>query len=293
MIQDALSQVRPTSAPRRRRWLELMRKRPLFAVSLCLLFGLIFLAVAGPWIQPFDPEGLVGGRLAPPSSEHWFGTDELGRDILSRCIAGTRLSLTIGLLSSIGGVTFGGFVGGASAYWGGKADLLVQRLIDALQAIPVIILAVALVAVIGTSPSSVIIICTIAFMPGPARVIRSAVLAAKELEFVTAASALGASGGRIFFRHVMPQTLAPYLILVSLSVGAAILLESSLSFLGMGPQPPAVSWGRMLGGDSRLYIESAPWVILAPAVFLTVFVYAFNLLGDSLRDAFDPRLRGS
>ena len=268
-------------------------KRPLLVIAIVLILILMFVTVVGPSLTPYGSEELAAGRFESPSGTHWFGTDELGRDILSRVVVGARLSLTIGLVGSIVGASLGGLIGSVTGYWGGKVDLLVQRMIDALQAFPIIILALAIVAVLGSSPRTIMIAAVIAFIPGSTRVIRSAVLETKERDFVTAAVVIGATDLRILFRHVLPQAMAPFFVLVSLFVGVAILLESGLSFLGVGPPPPAVSWGKMIGGDSRIYIESAPWALLAPAFALTMVVYAFNLLGDSLRDMLDPRLRGT
>ena len=268
-------------------------KRPLLVIAIVLILILMFVTVVGPSLTPYGSEELAAGRFESPSGTHWFGTDELGRDILSRVVVGARLSLTIGLVGSIVGASLGGLIGSVTGYWGGKVDLLVQRMIDALQAFPIIILALAIVAVLGSSPRTIMVAAVIAFIPGSTRVIRSAVLETKERDFVTAAVVIGATDLRILFRHVLPQAMAPFFVLVSLFVGVAILLESGLSFLGVGPPPPAVSWGKMIGGDSRIYIESAPWALLAPAFALTMVVYAFNLLGDSLRDMLDPRLRGT
>ena len=268
-------------------------RRPLLVIAIVLIVILVFVTVVGPSLTPYGSEELAAARFEPPSSTHWFGTDELGRDILSRVVVGARLSLTIGIIGSVVGASLGGLIGAVTGYWGGKVDLLVQRMIDALQAFPVIILALAIVAVLGSSPRTIMMAAVIAFIPGSTRVIRSAVLETKERDFVTAAVVIGAGDLRILFRHVLPQAMAPYFVLISLFVGVAILLESGLSFLGVGPPPPAVSWGKMLGGESRIYIESAPWALLAPAFALTMVVYAFNLLGDSLRDMLDPRLRGT
>ena len=268
-------------------------KRPLLVIAIVLIVFLAFVATIGPSLSPYGSEELAAARFESPSGTHWLGTDELGRDVLTRVVAGSRLSLSIGIVASIVGVSLGGLIGAVTGYWGGKLDLLVQRSIDALQAFPVIILALAIVAVLGSSPRTIMMAAVIAFIPGSTRVIRSAVLETKERDFVTAAVTIGAGDLRILFRHVIPQAMAPYFVLISLFVGVAILLESGLSFLGVGPPPPAVSWGKMLGGEARIYIESAPWALLAPAFALTLVVYAFNLLGDSLRDMLDPRLRGT
>lgn len=281
---------RPRSPLLRR--VRVLWTRPLFGLSVVILAFLTVIAIAGPSLQPYDPEALTPDRLVGPSSEHWFGTDALGRDILSRVMAGARLSLVIGLGASLAGTFFGALIGGYTGYFGGVIDMAVQRIIDSLQAFPTIVLALALVAAFGSSPQNVAIIATMVFIPPAARVVRASVLEVRSLEFVTAARSLGAGEMRVLFRHVAPQTLAPIIVLVSLSVGQAILLESGLSFLGVGPPPPSVSWGRMIGGDARLFIEAAPWALLAPSAFLVLVVYAFNLLGDSLRDMLDPRLRG-
>jgi peptide/nickel transport system permease protein len=269
----------------------LCRRRPLLVISLVIIVALLAVAILADAIAPYDPNSITGRRLQAPSAEHRLGTDAVGRDVLSRVVIGSRLSLFVGVVTALVGTTIGALLGGYCGFIGGKFDLFVQRIIESIQAFPVIILGLAVVSVLGPSLNNLIVALLIVFIPTSTRVVRSVAMATKQREFITAARTVGASDGRMFLWHVLPQAVAPFIILVSLNVGFGIVLESSLSFLGVGPPPPTVSWGGMMSGPTIRFAESAPWVLLAPSVFLSLTVYGFNLLGDSLRDILDPRLR--
>lgn len=268
------------------------RNQPLGAVSASGVMLLIVMAVFAPQLAPFDPlEPHYDTMLAAPNAEYWFGTDQFGRDVLSRIIWGARTALYIGFTCAILGSTLGLVLGVASAYIGGWFDLVVQRIIDVFLAFPLIILALVAVAVFGTGTDKVIIAIALPFVPECARVVRSGALAIRELPYIDAARALGFSNLRIILRHMAPNCMAAYLIMLTSFLGQAILTEASLSYLGMGVQEPNAAWGLMLQGGAALYAESAVWVAVFPGLAITLAVFAFNLLGDALRDTLDPKLR--
>jgi peptide/nickel transport system permease protein len=271
------------------------RRKPLGAVGGLIVLGMLILAIFAPWIAPYMPQEFIEGgsaRLQPPSLRFLMGTDNLGRDILSRVIHGARLSMLVGFMSTICGTGIGAVVALLSAYWGGKWDLMVQRLMDILWAFPSLIIAIVVIAVLGRSTTNLIIAIAIVVIPSTARVVRSSVLAVKETEYVQAARAAGASQWRIIFRHVAPNCVAPYIIIATASLGGAIITEASLSFLGLGVPPPAASWGRDLFGSAQKFAELAPWMPIMPGIAISLTVYGFNLFGDAIRDILDPRLRG-
>lgn len=286
---------------------EVQRKKPSISRALttfarrepvglaCSIVVLVFLFVAtfGQFIKPFDENAIVGKRLEAPSSSHWIGTDNQGRDVLSRTIVGAKVSMLVGFVSVAIGMVSGAALGITSAYIGGKFDLWLQRLVDAKQAMPTLILAMMLVSIFGSGLWSAVLAIGILGIASGSRVIRSSVLSIKEEMYVEAARAIGSSTPRIMFRHILPQAMPLMIILASASIPGAISIEASLSFLGLGVQPPVPSWGNMLSGAGRTYIEDAPWLIIGPGVALSLVVLAYNLLGDSLRDVLDPRLRGS
>ena len=246
-------------------------------------------ALVGPWMTPYDPASQqLSLRLERPSLHHPFGLDELGRDILSRVLAGARISLLVGLtvvgISSVVGVLLGSIAG----YFGGWTDDLISRGIDVLLAFPGILLAIALVAVLGPSLTNVVLALSVIGWVGYARLVRGQVLRAREFEFVQAARALGASTGRILLRHVIPMTLSAVMVQVTLGMAGAILAEAALSFLGLGVQPPTPSWGTMLNGG-RLHLLDAPHLTIFPGAAIALLVLGFNFLGDGLRDALDPK----
>jgi peptide/nickel transport system permease protein len=271
------------------------RRKPLGALGGLIVLGLLVVAILAPWIAPYNPQEFIEGgaaRLQPPSCRFPMGTDNLGRDILSRVIHGARLSLLVALVSTFCGTGIGAMIALLTAYWGGTWDLMAQRFMDILWAFPSLVIAMVIVAVLGRSTANVIIAIAIVVIPTAARVVRSAVLVVKETEYVQAARAVGASQWRIMFRYIAPNCLAPYLIIATASLGGAIITEASLSFLGLGVPPPAPSWGRDLFGSAQKFAELAPWMPIMPGMAISLTVYGFNLLGDAIRDVLDPRLRG-
>ncbi|MBK5103462.1 MAG: ABC transporter permease, partial [Burkholderiales bacterium] len=260
-------------------------------INLGVIF-MILIAVFAAQIAPFDPVDPHYDAMAQaPSWEYWLGTDQFGRDLLSRVIWGARTALFIGFTSAIVGSTLGLVLGVTSAYFGGWFDLLFQRVMDVFLAFPLIIMALAVVAIFGTGPVNVIIAITIPFIPRCARVVRSNALTIREMPYVDAARALGYSHTRIILRHMAPNCMAVYLIMLTTFLGQAILLEASLSYLGLGVQEPVAAWGLMLQGGAEEYAESAPWIAIFPGLAITLAVFAFNLFGDSVRDTLDPKLR--
>ena len=284
--------VRSTS----RRWAEAIgdfcRRRRLGAIAAAGILFMLLVAVLAPLIAPYDPLATdFAAMLTPPSSIHWLGTDTFGRDVLSRLIYGSRTALLVGFGSAIVGATLGAVLGVASAYFGGRVDLYLQRVMDIFLSFPIIILALALVAILGNSIPNVITAITIPMIPRCALVIRSSALSIREMPYVDAARAAGFGHTRIILRHMLPNVMAPYLIMVTSFLGQAILLEASLSFLGLGVQEPVAAWGLMLRGAAVEFAERAPWMAIFPGLAISLSVFAFNLFGDSLRDALDPRLR--
>ena len=272
--------------------LQFCRQRPLGAIGAGIILIMAFLAATAGLIAPYDPlETDYGAMLAAPSSAHWLGTDAFGRDVLSRIIYGSRTALTVGLGASLIGATLGSLIGVASAFFGGRVDLLVQRVMDVFFAFPVIILALAVVAILGTGAENVILAIAVPMVPRCARVVRSSALAIREMPYVDAARASGFGNGRIILRHMLPNVMATILIMATAFLGEAILLEASLSFLGLGVQEPVAAWGLMLRGAAVQFAESAPWMAIFPGLAISLAVFGFNLFGDSLRDALDPKLR--
>ena len=270
----------------------LMRRQPLGTAGAFIVILMVLATIFAEVISPYDPEMIsFETMLVPPSISHWMGTDAFGRDILTRIIYGARTALFVGFTAAFVGSTLGLVLGVASAYFGGFFDLVVQRLVDILMAFPLIVLALAVVATLGPGTFNVVIAITIPFIPQCARVVRSSALAIREIPYVDAARALGFSHSRIILRHMVPNVMAPYLIMVTTFVGHAILLEASLSYLGLGVQEPTAAWGLMLQGGAEEYAESAPWVPIFPGLAITLAVFGFNLFGDALRDLLDPRLR--
>jgi peptide/nickel transport system permease protein len=274
-----------------------MIQQPLGAAGLLVILVMGFAGAFAEWAAPYDPLAIdFGAMLAAPSVEHVMGTDAFGRDIFSRVIYGARTALTIGFLSSFLGCTLGAAIGIASAYFGGRTDLLVQRFIDILLAFPIIVLALVVVAMIGRAPVfgidfNLIVAIAIPIVPKVERVVRSAALSIREMPYIDAARAAGFSSSRIIFRHMAPNVAAPYLIMLTAYIAQAILLEASLSFLGLGVTEPTAAWGLMLSGNASDFYREAPWMILFPGLAISAAVFAFNLFGDSLRDWLDPKFK--
>lgn len=289
----------PSKSRRRRagdsRVLAFARAQPLGAAAFLIILLLAFAAVFAEQVAPFDPVAIdFEAMLSPPSATHLLGTDDFGRDILSRVMFGARTALSIGFISSAVGCTVGAVIGISSAYAGGTVDLVVQRFVDILLSFPIIVLAMVVVAVLGQNLVAGVdlnLICAIAvpIVPRAARVLRSAALAIRAMPYVDAARAAGYSDARIIFLHMAPNVLAPYLIMLTAYIAQAILLEASLTFLGLGVTEPAPAWGLMLSGNSANFYRDAPWMILVPGAAISLAVFAFNLFGDSLRDWLDPR----
>jgi peptide/nickel transport system permease protein len=273
--------------------LYFVRRYPLGALGGAILLALILTAIFAPWIALHDPqETSVALQYAPPGSARILGGDQLGRDVLSRLIYGARISLSVSLLSVGIGVTAGTLIGIFSAYAGGTVDLVVQSLVDALMAFPPIILALGLMAALGASMSNVVIALVVILLPGTTRVIRSQTLSIKELDYVLAARASSAGSVRIMLRHILPNVAATYIVLSTITLGFAIVVEAALSFLGVGIPPDVPTWGGMLTLGASRYINTAPWLAIFPGIAITLVVFAINLLGDALRDVLDPKLRG-
>ena len=271
---------------------DFCRRRPLGAIGAAVVLLNLAVAVVANVISPYDPLATdYGAMLAAPSSAHWLGTDAFGRDVLTRVIYGSRTAMMVGFSCAFVGATLGAVIGVASAYFGGKVDLIIQRVMDIFLSFPLIILALAVVAMLGTGLQNVIAAITVPMIPRAALVARSSALAIREMPYVDAARAAGFTHGRIILRHMLPNVMAPYLIMLTAFLGQAILLEASLSFLGLGVSEPTPAWGLMLRGAAVQFAESAPWMAVFPGLAISLAVFAFNLFGDSLRDALDPRLR--
>ena len=270
----------------------LAKKNPLGTFGLVVVLLMLFMAIFADVITTYDPEDIsFGDMLVSPNFDFLLGTDQLGRDIFTRIVYGARTALLVGITASVVGAFIGLILGVASAYFGGTFDLLFQRFMDVFMAFPLIILALAIVSIFGGGVDKVILAITIPFIPRCARVVRSNALAIREIPYVDAARAMGFSHSRIILRHMVPNVMAPFLIMITAFVGQAILTEASLSYLGMGVQEPTPAWGLMLQGGAEEYAESAPWVPIFPGVAITLAVFGFNLFGDAVRDTLDPRLR--
>lgn len=282
---------------RRHPVLQFMVQQPLGAAGLAIIVAMALCAAFAPWVAPYDPLAVdYGAMLAPPSREHWLGTDSFGRDVASRIIYGARTALAIGFIASFWGSTLGAIIGVVSAYFGGKTDMVLQRIMDVLLSFPIIVLAITVVAVLGKNvvfgiDVNLIIAVGLPMVPKVARVVRASALAIREMPYVDAARAAGYSHTRIIFRHIAPNVVAPYLILLTAFVAQAILSEASLSFLGLGVTEPTPSWGLMLSGAAADFYQQAPWMIVFPGIAISLAVFAFNLFGDSLRDWLDPKIK--
>jgi len=271
--------------------------KPLGAAGGLVVLIIVFGAIFAPLVAPFDPyefnldENGMPVRLEGPGADYLIGTDAIGRDVLSRIIYGARVSLVVGLGAVALGVTLGTIIGLISGYFVGKIDQVLQRVVDTLMAIPAIVLALAVMTMLQPGIFNIILVIAIVIAPGSARVVRSTVLAIKQNVYIEAARSVGATDSRIVFRHILPNVFAPIIIIASIWVGNAIVIEAALSYLGLGTPPPTPSWGGMLALEGRRYLENAPWLAIAPGVAISIAVLAVNMLGDALRDVLDPRLR--
>jgi peptide/nickel transport system permease protein len=275
-------------SPRRKAWRRLLRRGGAM-LGLAVVVFFVFIAIFAPWLAPHDPLGTSWSAVrAAPSAAHWFGADELGRDVLSRIIWGTRASILAGVVSVSISLALGVPIGMAAGYLGRWVDALISRVTDAMLACPFLILAIALAAFLGPSLTNAMIAIGISATPIFIRLTRAQVLAAKSEDYVEAARALGNPHVRIALRHIFPNIVAPLIVQATLAIAAAVIAEASLSFLGLGQQPPAPSWGSMLN-TARNYVDQAPWMAIWPGLSIFLLVLSFNLLGDGLRDALDPR----
>lgn len=299
MTQVAMKELEGPASPlplQRGLWRSLsvfIRRKPLGAMGAVVLFAFVAMAILAPVLATHDPDlNDHRNRIKAPSAQNWFGTDNFGRDIYSRVVWGARISIYVGVLATLLGTLTGALAGLCSGFFGGRVDQTIQRVADIMFTIPPLVLAMAIVTMLSPSLLNVTIAIAIPRMPNTNRVIRSAVLAIKESVFVEASRALGSTNTHIMWRHLLPNITAPYIVVATASLGGAILVEASLSFLGLGVPPPVPSWGRMLSLEGMRYFETAPWMAFAPGVFISAAVFGANFFGDALRDALDPKLRG-
>jgi peptide/nickel transport system permease protein len=290
------AEIIPNNVKQRSIWYKfkrLCRQYPRGAIGSFIVFIVVFAAIFADFVAPYDPTATSAEMsLSPPGSAMLFGGDMMGRDVLSRIIHGARISLAVGIGSTILGGVIGTIIGLMCGYWMGLFDLLIQRLIDMMQALPLLVMALVMAASLGPSLENTIIAISIPLVPQVARVIRSNVLSLRELPFVEAARAVGMSDQRIIFRHILPNTLAPLIVLGTAQLGSAILTEASLSFLGLGVPEPYPSWGRMLSESAAEYVRVAPWLVIFPGIAISAAVFGANLMGDAVRDFLDPRNQG-
>ncbi|PYM22330.1 MAG: peptide ABC transporter permease [Candidatus Rokuibacteriota bacterium] len=282
----------PVVISRGRALLTTLKRKPLGAASAGLIVMIVLMAIFADVLAPYDPLATEPEiRLKAPSWEHPFGTDDIGRDVLSRVIHGSRISLWVGLLAVGIGTAAGMVIGLLCGYCEGRLDLIFQRVMDAIQAIPGLVLALAIVSVLRPNTTNAMLAIAIVIIPGNSRIVRGAVLSAKQNRYVEAAQAVGCRHPRIILHHILPNVTAPILVIASIWLGNAILIEATLSFLGVGTQPPTPSWGLMLSSTGRAFMEQAPWLAIFPGLAISLAVLGFNLFGDTLRDAWDPKLR--
>jgi peptide/nickel transport system permease protein len=271
---------------------RILRGNPIGLTGLVIVLLVVIVALVAPVVSPYAPTSQLGRRLQLPSNQFLLGTDEFGRDILSRIIYGTQISLYVGAISVGMALLIGGLIGLVSGYFGGLLDNLLMRLIDIVFSIPSLILAIAIAGLLGPSLRNAMIAIGIVYAPTYARLVRAAVLTVKNLPYIEAATVIGSTTRNTIARHLLPNITPPMIVQTSLLLSTAILSEAALSFLGLGTQPPDPSWGTMLG-SGRKFMELSPWVAIAPGIAIVITVLGFNFLGDGLRDALDPRLRGS
>ncbi|GJM74820.1 diguanylate cyclase [Paenibacillus macerans] len=283
-------QAEKVSGPWRDAW-RTFRKNKIAMIGLIMIVLFVIIALLAPVIAPYDFKAQeLGDRLKPPSSEHWFGTDDLGRDLFTRVLYGARISLWVGTFSVIGSIILGTILGILAGFYGKWIDMIISRLFDILLAFPSILLAIAIVAILGPSLQNALYAIAIVNIPTYGRLVRAKVLSLKNEEYITAARAIGMKNSGILLRHILPNSLTPIIVQGTLGIATAIIEAAALGFLGLGAQPPAPEWGKMLS-DSRQFIATAPWTVIFPGVSIMLTVLAFNLMGDGLRDALDPRMK--
>ena len=300
LSQAPASPMGAASAYLKRQGVALKRfsvSKPMGAAGGFIVVLVVLAAIFAPVVSPYDPyasnldENGLPVRLVGPSGSFLLGTDAIGRDVFSRIIYGSRVSLVVGLGAVSLGTLFGTLIGLVSGYFVGKVDQVLQRVVDTLMAIPAIVLALAVITMLQPGLFNIILVIAIVIAPGTSRVVRGTVLAIKENVYIEAARSIGAGSGRIVFRHILPNVIAPIIVIASIWVGNAIVIEAALSFLGLGTPPPTPTWGGMLALEGRRHLENAPWLALAPGAAISIAVLAVNMLGDALRDVLDPRLR--
>jgi len=300
--EPALRSERPIAGQRQRSRAAVMgralwlfaRRKPLGAVSGVIVIAMLMMAVFAEGIAPYGYDETVrGARMKPPSAAHWLGTDNLSRDLWSRVVYGARVSMTVGFATIALGTACATALGVSSGYFGGKYDLVVQRVVDAWMSFPYLVIILSVMAVLGPGLLNVILSLSIIVAATGSRVIRGVTIAVAQNPYVEAARAMGCGHARIVVRHILPNVTATIIILSTIGLGGIILAESALSFLGFGVPPPYPSWGSMLSGSGRTYMYRAPWMAIWPGVAISLAVFAFNMLGDALRDVLDPRLRGA
>jgi peptide/nickel transport system permease protein len=289
---SAVDTAAESPRPSREGIISFCRRQPLGTVGLVLVLVMAVAGLSAEWIAPYNPmSNDFAAMTEPPSWVHLMGTDQFGRDLFSRIVFGARTALIVGFSCAIVGGGAGLVLGVASAYFGGRLDLVLQRVMDVVMAFPLIIMALAVIAIFGSGVYNVIMAITIPLIPRCARVVRSSALAIREVPYIDAARACGFGHTRIILRHMMPNVLAPFLIMLTAFVGQAILAEASLSYLGLGVQEPTAAWGLMLQGGAEEYASTAPWIAVFPGLAIALTVFGFSLFGDALRDALDPKLR--
>lgn len=275
-------------------WLEAWHafyKNKLAIAGLGIVIFFIILAIIAPLIAPYSfKEQVLIERMQAPSSKHWFGTDDLGRDIFSRIVFGARISLWVGFFSVLGSVVFGTLLGIVSGYYGSWVDMIISRIFDIMLAFPSILLSIAVVSILGPSLQNALVAIAVVNVPNFGRLVRSKVLSVKQEEYIMAARAVGMKDSRILLHHILPNSVSPVIVQATLAIATAIIEAAALGFLGMGAQAPTPEWGRMLS-DSKQYLVQAPWTLFFPGVAIMLTVLGFNLMGDGLRDALDPKMK--
>jgi len=283
-----------TGAPWLRAFWRFCRKKPLGALGGAIVLGMILMAVLAPWITRYSyDETIRGARMKPPGAQFWMGTDNLGRDMWSRVVYGARISVTVGFGAVVIAQALAACIGITSGYFGGRYDLCVQRVVDAWQSFPFLVVILSIMAVLGPGLLNVTAALGVVGAANASRVIRGTTISVVQNVYIESARALGAGHLRIMIRHILPNVAATIIVLATIGLGAFILAESALSFLGFGVPPPYPSWGGMLSGSGRAFFLSAPWVAIYPGLAISMAVFGFNMLGDALRDVLDPRLRGA